>query len=61
LLICANKGSEVDERLLDILKNWQAPECPITGEMLIKEGYVTGPDLGQELSRRQEEWLEDII
>jgi poly(A) polymerase len=61
LLICANNDSEVDDGSLGILKNWQAPKCPITGEMLIKEGYVTGPDLGQELSRRKEEWLDEVL
>lgn len=52
---------EEDKALLEILTNWQPPICPIKGEDLIAEGYVTGPDLGQELKRRQEEWLETVI
>jgi poly(A) polymerase len=60
-LVLANGGGQIDKALLDILQNWQAPKCPITGEMLLAEGYVTGPDLGQELARRQEEWLEEVL
>ena len=61
LLLIANGQVEEDHAMIDTLQNWQAPQCPITGDMLIAEGYVTGPDLGQELTRRQEEWLESII
>ena len=61
LLVLANGKAQIDKELLDILQNWQAPKCPITGNMLIVEGYVTGPDLGQELARRQEEWLDDVL
>lgn len=61
LVWLSQDGARVDSALLDILQNWQAPECPITGEQLITEGYVTGPDLGQELERRKEEWLESVI
>ncbi|HPD82372.1 MAG: CCA tRNA nucleotidyltransferase [Alphaproteobacteria bacterium] len=60
LLVAADKIKR-DDSLLHILQNWQAPKCPITGDMLIAEGYVTGPDLGIELARRQEEWLEDHL
>ena len=54
---------KVDENLemIDFSQNWQAPKCPITGDALLKEGFVTGPDLGQELKRREEEWLEDVV
>jgi poly(A) polymerase len=61
LVWLSKEGGDIDEALLDILQNWQAPECPITGEQLIGEGYVTGPDLGLELERRKEEWLESVI
>ena len=59
LLKLAKEGISEDKDLLDIVKNWQAPECPITGETLLAEGYQTGPELGQELARRQEEWIDN--
>ncbi|MEM7618751.1 MAG: hypothetical protein AAF244_05170, partial [Pseudomonadota bacterium] len=49
------------QSIFDLIANWEIPECSITGEMLLKEGYRTGPELGQELERRKEEWLEEII
>ena len=60
-LLQMTKGDiRTDDALLDIAKNWQAPECPVTGETLLAEGYHTGPDLEQELARRQEEWIEAV-
>ncbi len=61
LIYLAQENLASDQALLEILKNWQAPECPITGDALIAEGYVTGPDLGQEFERRREEWLDSVI
>jgi len=61
LLLCATKSVAIDKALFDILKNWQAPICPITGETLLAEGFQTGPELGIELKRRTEEWLEAVI
>lgn len=61
LLLIASGHLKEQASLIDILQNWQAPDCPITGEQLIAEGYVTGPDLGQELGRRKEEWLESVV
>ena len=61
-LVMVTKGElKEDEGIIDILKNWQAPTCPITGQELIAEGYQTGPELVQELARRQEEWLKDNL
>jgi poly(A) polymerase len=60
LLLAAGKLDQ-DKALLDIIQHWPIPECPITGEQLMAEGYVTGPDLGQELERRKEEWLESVV
>lgn len=59
-LLHAIKGERPDSAQLLILQNWQAPECPITGDTLIAEGFQTGPELGLELKRRTEEWLEEI-
>lgn len=61
-LLMVAKGDVAEElEMIDTLQNWQAPECPITGETLIQEGYQTGPELGQELDRRREEWLEENV
>lgn len=59
LLKIAKGDAAPDDRLMDIAQNWQAPECPVTGESLLAEGYRTGPELGQELARRQEEWIDN--
>lgn len=55
--------NDVEENvdMISLAMNWQAPKCPITGEMLLTEGYQTGPELGQELERRQQEWLEENL
>ena len=60
LSIALGQASENAE-VINFAQNWQAPKCPITGEMLIKDGYQTGPELGQELARRKEEWLEGVL
>lgn len=58
-LLTMSKGDVQDQKsTMDILLNWEPPECPITGATLLAEGYKTGPELGQELARRQEEWIE---
>ena len=43
---------------LDIIQNWDVPTFPITGEDLIKEGIKPGPELGQELERREQAWID---
>jgi len=58
LLRLAMEGEEPDPAILELLQNWQAPECPVTGATLLAEGYQTGPELGQELERRVKEWVE---
>jgi poly(A) polymerase len=50
-----------DSGYASLIKGWQVPSCPITGETLLAEGYHTGPELGQELARRQEEWLDENL
>lgn len=61
LVWLTKESGQADPALLDVLKNWIVPECPVTGEQLIAEGYVTGSDLGQELERRKQEWLDSVI
>ena len=61
LLYLSQGEAEESDEMIDLLQNWRAPTCPVTGETLLAEGYKTGPELGQELTRRQEEWLEEVI
>ena len=53
---CALEGEAPQPALLNLLQNWAIPVFPLTGEDLLAEGY-TGPALGQELKRREAEWL----
>ncbi len=61
IVLLAKEKAIADAGMIELLKTWQAPKCPITGETLILEGYKTGPELGQELKCRQEEWLEENV
>ena len=44
-------------KALEIIQNWDVPDFPVTGEDLIAEGFKPGPELGAELTRREEEWI----
>ncbi len=61
LLSGALERVNITEGFIEVLKNWKAPKFPVTGNDLMKEGYQTGPELGEELMRRKEEWLEEEI
>lgn len=61
LLVIAFGDANEDLQLIDVLQNWIAPKCPITGNMLLEEGYQTGPELGRELEYRTEEWLDSVV
>ncbi len=61
-LLSLAKGQGIENlEMIEIIKNWRAPKCPINGDTLIKEGFVTGPDLGIELQRRTDEWLDKVL
>ena len=61
LLSVAMGSTSHDSQMVEFAQNWKAPKCPVTGDSLITEGYVTGPDLGQELKRREAEWLDEVL
>ncbi len=61
LLRQAIEGRDVDEGFIDIIKSWDIPKFTVTGQDLMKEGYQTGPELGEELERRKKEWIERTI
>jgi len=54
-------GAPADAALMDILQKWQAPKCPINGQMLMDEGFESGPELGRELEYRTQEWLDEVL
>jgi len=43
---------------LGIIKNWDIPNFPLSGDDLIAEGFESGPALGQELAKREQAWIE---
>lgn len=43
---------------IDIIQNWDIPNFPVAGEDLMKEGIPQGPELGKELARREEKWID---
>ncbi len=45
-------------RALDLIQNWDIPTFPISGIDLIKQGTPQGPELGAELERLENEWIE---
>ena len=61
LLLIAQEKIKQQSSVFDMITRWDIPDCPITGEALIKEGYKTSPELGRELERRKEEWLDTIL
>ncbi len=61
LNLLAQKKLVFSDQIYSIITQWDIPTFPVTGEDLLKEGYQTGPELGQELQRRKEEWLDDIL
>lgn len=61
LLFAAQAGTDVPDDIMHILKNWQAPVCPHTGDQLIKAGYKPGPELGQKLKQLEDEWLANVL
>lgn len=46
---------------LEIIQNWDIPTFPITGNDLITKGFKPGPELGAELERLEEDWMEEVF
>lgn len=49
------EGSEA----IRVIKSWDVPTFPLRGDDLIKEGFESGPELGQELAARERAWIEN--
>lgn len=45
-------------KALNLADTWQVPECPISGDDLIAQGYQPGPTLGKELRRQEQAWIQ---
>lgn len=44
-------------KALEIIQKWAIPDFPLSGEDLMKEGIPQGPELGAELAKREEAWI----
>jgi len=55
-------GADKEERnivqAIDFVSNCEVPVFPVTGADLMAQGYPSGPELGRELRRLEEEWIE---
>jgi tRNA nucleotidyltransferase/poly(A) polymerase len=43
--------------MLNLPSRWAAPNFPVTGRDLIELGFPSGPDLGRELKRLEDNWI----
>lgn len=46
-------------KLVRLAEDATIPVFPITGKDLLKEGFKAGPDLGQELKKREAKWIKN--
>lgn len=46
-------------KALEIIQNWEIPDFPVTGNDLMKKGMAQGPELGKELDRLEQEWIDN--
>lgn len=46
-------------RAIELIQNWIIPDFPISGEDLIAKGFKPGPELGAELERLEQVWIEN--
>jgi len=52
------KQDKLDPKTLNYIKEYHVPELPVTGKDLLKEGWKTGREMGAELKRREQAWIE---
>lgn len=57
LLAAATSRSEAPADLVDLARHFAAPPFPVTASLLMAEGYAPGPALGEELRRREADWI----
>lgn len=61
LLRCAVDRAAPDQAITELIKTWQAPVFPVTGEDLIAQGIPEGPELGAKLKEMERAWLEEQL
>ena len=44
-------------KALYIIKSWETPHFPVSGQDLLSAGYGSGPDLGRRLEEIEEQWI----
>ncbi|MBT5073266.1 MAG: CCA tRNA nucleotidyltransferase [Kordiimonadaceae bacterium] len=49
---------KLDQKTLNYINNYQMPALPISGQDLLNEGWKPGPELGAELKRREQLWID---
>ncbi len=47
------------DAMIDCADKWRQPVFPVTGQDLLKQGYKTGPELGQALKKIEDYWIEN--
>ncbi len=57
LALMAERHQKADPEHAQILSNWQAPTCPVTGADLLSQGVDKGPALGQLLANIEARWV----
>lgn len=45
-------------RVISVVKTWDIPQFKTTGQDLLGQGYKPGPELGKELKRLEQKWIE---
>ena len=55
------RKKNVTAKLIQQIKNYKIPTCPITAQDLIRQGFHPGPALGKELKKREQAWMEKVM
>ncbi len=59
LLKTLSSKDSLNPEVVDVARYWHAPEFPVTGEDLMAQGYVQGPELGGKLKAMECAWVEN--
>lgn len=59
LLKTLSSKDSLSPEVMDVARYWRAPEFPVTGEDLMAQGYVQGPELGSKLKAMERAWVEN--
>jgi len=57
-LACGGVAEEDWKNMSGLIENWEIPVFPVRGEDLLREGYETGPALGERLKALEEAWVD---